>query len=195
MLTPNYDENSRSKSVGCLKVLGWLLAAFLVLGICSGLSSVAAELTAPGGNSARSVSSQSAEPELTQGQLRARSTTVTFEDLARYPENYDGKLVHVYGEVIQTMERETTTALRVNITQGEYGWWGDPVYVSWQNDAGVVPKAAGRVLEDDIVNIYGRALGLTSYEAINGATITLPLIQALDVSLEEDASSTQQEDE
>ena len=32
-----------------------------------------------------------------------------------------------------------------------------------------------RLLDDDIVTVYGTSLGVYSYEAVSGATITLPL--------------------
>ena len=35
-----------------------------------------------------------------------------------------------------------------------------------------------RLLEDDYVTIYGKANGVYSYEAVSGATITIPWIQA-----------------
>lgn len=96
--------------------------------------------------------------------------TYTFEQLARNPTKMIGTKVKLVGEVIQTMYDGNIVQLRVNITK-EDGYYSDTVYVRYIIDD-------DRILEDDIITIYGTAMGEVSYTSILGAEITLPYIEA-----------------
>ena len=97
----------------------------------------------------------------------------TFEQLARNPDKMKDKKVEITGEVIQVIEGIYTNGLRVDITKSEYGWYEDTIYVTY------VPKEGeDKILEDDIVTIWGVAEGEYSYNSITGATITLPYVSA-----------------
>jgi hypothetical protein len=123
-------------------------------------------------------------PTFTVEQLASRAIEVSYEDLARFPERYEGRLVHVTGEVIQRLEGDDGSVnLRVSITEDD-GWWSDPVLVWWQ-DADVVARRAGRILEDDIVDIVGYSKGLITYDSLFDQKITVPFIQALHVRMAE----------
>ena len=47
------------------------------------------------------------------------------------------------------------------------------IFVTYDKD-----KLSYRLLDDDMVTIYGTSLGVYSYEAVSGATITIPWISA-----------------
>ena len=101
--------------------------------------------------------------------------TYTFEQMARNPDNFKGTNVKLTGEVIQVMEGSYSNSLRVNITKkGTYStYYTDTIYVSY------TPKAGeDKILEDDIITIYGTAQGDYSYTSTIGASITLPYINA-----------------
>lgn len=96
--------------------------------------------------------------------------TYTYEQLARNPAEMIGTRVKLVGEVIQTMYDGNIIQLRVNITK-ENGYYSDTVYVRYIIEG-------DRILEDDIITIYGTAMGEVSYKSILGAEITLPYIEA-----------------
>ena len=110
-------------------------------------------------------------------QLKNTAESFEYDDLARFPEKYQGKYLYFTGEVIQ----KTDDILRVNITKGEYNSWGDTVYV-------ILKDENVRILEDDIVKMWGVSNGNTSYTAIFGQKITIPgiIVYAVEVTKEED---------
>lgn len=108
----------------------------------------------------------------------ASCQSIAYKDLARNPDSYKGQTFKFIGEVIQVMESDhilsdtTTVTLRVNVTKDEYGWWEDTILATVD-----IPKSADRILEEDIITIYGTCQGQQSYETILGATTTLPKIE------------------
>lgn len=101
--------------------------------------------------------------------------TYTFEQMARNPDNFKGTNVKLTGEVVQVIEGSYSNSLRVNITKkGTYStYYTDTIYVSY------IPKAdEDKILEDDIITIYGTAQGDYSYTSTMGASITLPYVTA-----------------
>jgi len=85
-----------------------------------------------------------------------------------------GDYIYYTGEVIQVMD----STLRVNVTQGSYGYWDDTVLVY------NLDPDSPKILEDDIIIFWGSVYGEESYESILGATITLPAISAYIVELQ-----------
>lgn len=104
--------------------------------------------------------------------------TIKFSQLARNPNNYKGQHVKYTGQVIQVMQTNQNDGsilyeLRVDITKNKYGWYEDTIYVTF-----TAPSNADRILENDIINIYGEVLGEYSYTAVLGNQVTLPLVKA-----------------
>ena len=96
----------------------------------------------------------------------------TYETIARDPDLYEGTYGKYTGEVIQVLESGSYVELRVNITEGKYSY-SDTIYVTY-----TMKDGESRILEDDIITIYGVNEGLYSYTSIFGATVTLPLVKA-----------------
>ena len=113
---------------------------------------------------------------LSEAQFKEKCESIAYSDLARNPDEYQGKYVKFTGKVVQTMEGESIGALRVNVTKGKYSY-DDTVYVLYAIDS------SNRVLEDDIVTFYGYSGGLYSYESVLGATITIPSVYAMYVDV------------
>lgn len=111
-------------------------------------------------------------PEEIAAAYKAECISVSFDEVARNPDQYEGTKVKFTGEVIQVMESSGLYTLRVNVTQGRYGW-DDTIMVYCGATEG-----APRILEDDVLTFYGAMAGLTSYESVLGATITLPQMYA-----------------
>lgn len=93
------------------------------------------------------------------------------------PDDYYLTKAKYTGEIVQVLEGDDYVELRVNITKGTYSY-SDTIYVIYS-----VGDDYSRLLEDDIVDIYGYNMGLTSYTSIFGATITLPLVYAQYIDL------------
>ena len=108
-------------------------------------------------------------------QFKESCQTYTFEQMARNPNNFKGTNVKVVGEVVQVMSDSNSTNLRVNITKtGTYTtYYTDTIYVAYQPEAG-----EDKILEGDIITIYGTSQGDCSYTTVLGATVTLPNIDA-----------------
>jgi len=105
--------------------------------------------------------------------FKASCSAVDYESIARNPDAYKGSNITVTGKVIQVMESTSGNSYRINITQGDYGIWDDTVLVA--TDASY---SGTRILEDDIVTVYGTSAGLYTYTSVLGASITCPLIRA-----------------
>ena len=93
--------------------------------------------------------------------------------MARNPENFKGTNVKVTGEVIQALYGSEGIDLRVNITkEGNYAtYYTDTIYVVYYPEEG-----EDKILEDDIITIYGTAQGDYTYTSTLGGPITLPLV-------------------
>ena len=112
----------------------------------------------------------------TPEEYKAECTSYNFEQLARNPDSIKGQKAKVTGEVVQVMDNGYSYDLRVNITrEGSYGYYyyTDTIYVTYIKKAG-----ENKILEDDIITIYGIANGEYSYTSTFGAYITLPYIEA-----------------
>lgn len=111
-------------------------------------------------------------PEEIKSNYIAKCKAYTFKEIARNPDDYYFTYAKYTGEVVQVLEKDDDVQLRVNITNN--GWYyTDTIFVDYTRQ-----KGESRILEDDIVTIYGMNFGTVSYESIMGATITLPYVIA-----------------
>ena len=99
--------------------------------------------------------------------LSEYATDITYDNLARTPDDYIGKAVSFKGDVVQLLEGDGENDLRVAIN-GDYDQMVYFVY-----DPNVIDT---RVLEDDTITMYGIYYGIYSYESTMGTTISIPLI-------------------
>ena len=108
-------------------------------------------------------------PVLTFAELKANASIVTYEELYRNNETYQGDLVYLKGEVIQVLTEGNSDSyvLRVSITKSTFGY-DDPVLVHYTGPV--------RPLDDDIVELVGNVKGLRTYESVLGGQITIPEI-------------------
>lgn len=110
---------------------------------------------------------------LTEDQFKASCQAVDYETIARDPDAWLAKNVMVTGEVIQVQESASGNTYRVSITQGSYGIWQDPVLIATDTN-----YKGTRILEKDIVTVYGTSAGLYTYTTVFGASQTVPSILA-----------------
>lgn len=103
---------------------------------------------------------------------------VTYDNLARRPEYYKGKRVGLQGKVSQIISEEgLDVLLRVSVTieNADFDFWTDDISVRYTKES----TDEARILEDDIINIYGVSEGLKTYELnIGDSTVSMPHIYA-----------------
>lgn len=106
-------------------------------------------------------------PAQTEVKKEDYDTGITYDQLARTPDDYEDKLVTLSGEVLQVLEDNGTANIRLAV-DNDYDKVAYGVY-----DSSLV---SSRVLEGDKITVYGTSGGLYSYETVLGNTTTVPLV-------------------
>lgn len=116
---------------------------------------------------------------ISEEEYKSQCVTVSYTDIARNPNDFVGQKAVFTGQVIQVQENGKNTVLRVSVTQGDYGIWEDTIYVDYSRKS----DEESRILEDDIVTLYGELNGLMHYTAVFGNQISIPhvLAQYIDI--------------
>lgn len=114
-------------------------------------------------------------------------TGITYSNLNREPDSYKGQKVKFFGRVLQVLEEENEIAVRLATRKfkdssvlGNLSYMEDEVlgvYNSKTSDY--------RILEGDMITIYGVSRGLYTYTSTQGEKITLPLIDVQKIDLQE----------
>lgn len=98
-------------------------------------------------------------------EARGYETGITYDQLARTPDDFKGQKVKFYGKVIQVMEGDGSVQIRLavddnydTILYGEY----------------LASIVSSRILEDDYITIYGSSVGTITYQSTMGGNITIP---------------------
>jgi len=98
---------------------------------------------------------------------------VPYDDLVRNNNDYVGKIVHYKAEVAQINKRYNDKyILRVYVTKSEYNSWENDVWVEYEGK---------RLVEKDIIDLWGEVVGLKEYETVLRASRTIPKTVALHV--------------
>lgn len=126
-----------------------------------------------------------AEPALSEDEYRAECETVKYKDLCRYPDQYAGKKITITGKVQQIMDANwlsSDKAWRVQTDNDGYGYYLDDEYYAIDKR----PSDAIKVLQDDIVVIYGEFTGMTNVtRALTNTTDEIPCIDVAYVDIVE----------
>ncbi len=128
----------------------------------------------PAQNNIEDINIQSEQTIISEDEYKANCGNVNYTDVARNPNNYIGENVAFKGKVIQIQENGNNVMLRVNVTEGEYGIWDDTLYIEYKRKS----KNESRILEDDIITVYGKMNGIKSYQAVMGNQISIPYLLA-----------------
>lgn len=100
-------------------------------------------------------------------EAKGYETGITYDNLARRPDDYKDKKVKFTGKVIQVLEGDGYVQIRLAINS-DY----DKV-VLCEYDPSIVDS---RILEDDIITIYGVSVGTITYQSAMNVPITIPAI-------------------
>ncbi|RKN75834.1 hypothetical protein D7M11_25345 [Paenibacillus ginsengarvi] len=97
---------------------------------------------------------------------------IPYLELARYPNNHRLKRVTFTGKVVQLIERGNITSLRVNVTK-DRSVWNDTIYVNY-----VRTRDEERILENDLITLWGVSKGLYTYDSTMRTVVTIPEVDA-----------------
>ncbi len=98
-------------------------------------------------------------------EARGYETGITYDQLARTPDDFKGQKVKFRGKVVQVLESGNSVHIRMAVNNN----YDTIVYATYSKDI-----VASRVLENDKITIYGISKGLKSYQSTMGSTITIP---------------------
>ena len=116
----------------------------------------------------RKKEAEQAKKEAEEKEKKGYDTGITYDQLARTPDDYKGEKVKFKGKVVQVLEGDSTIDLRLAVNSD----YDKMVYLYY-------PKklVSSRVLEDDKITIYGVSEGLYTYKSTMGGHITIPIIR------------------
>ena len=87
--------------------------------------------------------------------------------MARTPDDYKGEKVKFYGKVVQVIEGDTSTQIRLAVND-DYN-----TVLFGEFDKSII---SSRVLEKDYITVYGKSAGTISYQSTGSGTITIPAV-------------------
>lgn len=114
--------------------------------------------------------------DLSKKQYKEKCKTYTYNEIARDPDDYEGKKAKFSGEVLQCLESSDSS--QVNIRLAINDDYDQVLYVVYD-----MPKGSSRILEDDHITVYGELAGLYTYTSTMNAQITIPIMYAEYVDL------------
>lgn len=109
----------------------------------------------------------------TREQFISSAKEIPYLDLARNPDKHKSLRVEYIGKVSYVTEMGNKVTLLVDVSRDEYGIWSDGLYINYERSNG-----EDRILENDIITIWGTVQGLKTYTAVLGHSVSLPEINA-----------------
>lgn len=161
----------------------WWFIAIIVLIVLSAIGgsssssdgSASSSTTKARASTASSVAS--VVPEISEDDYKAECQTVDYKELCRYPEKYEGTKIVVKVKVSQIIDANfsgSEKAWRTYTDNSGYGFYADDEYYMLDKRGGDAVK----ILEDDIINVYGEFTGLEKItRALTSTTDELPRIE------------------
>ena len=161
----------------------WWFIAIIVLIVLSAIggsgsgsdSSASSSTTKASASTAYSVAS--VVPEISEDDYKAECQTVDYKELCRYPEKYEGTKIVVKVKVSQIIDANfsgSEKAWRTYTDNSGYGFYADDEYYMLDKRGGDAVK----ILDDDIINVYGEFTGLEKItRALTSTTDELPRIE------------------
>lgn len=132
------------------------------------MESIAMESSKAAEEQAAQASKEAEEASIAAEEAKGYETGITYDQLARTPDDYVGQKVKFSGKVIQVMEGSGKVQIRLAVNKD----YDTVLYGEYKKDI-----ISSRVLENDIITVYGTSIGLLSYQSTMGGTITIPSIK------------------
>ena len=108
-----------------------------------------------------------------EADYKAACQQFDYKQISRYPSEYEGKDVYFQGHVQQVLEDGNDVTLLVNTSMTDLVW--DDTIIVWYTRQ---DNNEARILEGDIVDLWGELEGLYTYESLLGESITVPSMKA-----------------
>lgn len=110
-------------------------------------------------------------PEEIEKEYKSKCEKYSYDKIARSPNEYKGKQARIYGKVLQVMQQKLAGSIFYTLRIGTGGsyYYDNVVYVVYSAD-----ENEPRILEDDMVTVYGELKGEYTYETVMGNEITIP---------------------
>lgn len=104
---------------------------------------------------------------------------IDYITLSRNPDQYIGQKYKFSGKILQVLEGDDSTQYRLAVD----GNYDNVLYLEIDKD-----DLAQRILEDDLVTVYGLSVGTISYKSTLGGKITIPglLVNIIELNGHED---------
>lgn len=106
--------------------------------------------------------------------IASYNTGVTYEQLARTPDDYKAKKVTFTGKVIQVLQNENETDIRLAVNDD----YNKIIFIGYKPDTTNV-----RILENDNVIIRGTSIGIINYTSAFGVPISIPGVWVEEIKL------------
>lgn len=163
----------------------WWFIAIIVLIVLSAIggsgsssdSSASSSKATPKASESTASSVASVVPEISEDDYKAECQTVDYKELCRYPEKYEGTKIVVKVKVSQIIDANfsgSEKAWRTYTDNSGYGFYADDEYYMLDKRGGDAVK----ILDDDIINVYGEFTGLEKItRALTSTTDELPRIE------------------
>ncbi|MCI5997391.1 MAG: hypothetical protein PT934_03240 [Peptoniphilaceae bacterium] len=116
---------------------------------------------------------QAEEKVKKEEEAKGYDTGITYENLARTPNDYKGKKVKFKGEVIQVIRGTTVDEYRIKVEDD----YKKVLYVTYINLTGT------NILEEDKVILMGISEGEITYKSTMGGNITIPSVRAKSIEV------------
>ena len=98
--------------------------------------------------------------------------TISYDELARRPKEYEGKKVKFTGIVVQVCSEAQSILYYSTYRVATSGSYNNVVYILVDNYG-----SGSRILEDDRITFYGTFEGLYTYTTVRGDSITIPKVK------------------
>ena len=179
----NYRNNNVNKKENPLWIVLLIIVFFFVIHLCFGGSNNSTSSGYGSGSSSSNVSfTKNKEDKST---YITKCSTISYSTLARNPYSYIGNDYKFTGEVIQVLNGyNNNIELRVNVTPKRYEYinetyYEDTMYVTYHYSSNYESK----ILEGDIITMYGTYRGIQDYVSIMGAKISIPRLDAMYIDI------------
>lgn len=100
-------------------------------------------------------------------EARGYETGITYEQLARTPDDFVAQKVKFTGKAVQVLYEDDVAVIRLAVDSD----YDHMLYCMF--DPSITPS---RILEDDIITVYGASTGMYSYTSVLNATISIPSV-------------------
>lgn len=107
--------------------------------------------------------------EAAEKEAAGYETGITYDQLARTPDDYYFEKVKFYGRVVQLIEGDEYNNLRVAVDDN----YDQIILIEYDPSTLDI-----RILEDDYITAYGYSMGIISYQSTMGGKISIPAMIA-----------------